>query len=146
MAGKFKEIVGTLVLDRAKAIVNSDRQSEYGDPVENKVRQALVASATLGRSISPEEIVLIELSQKQVRAGRGTKLDTTIDLAGYAEILQRVREAMADGTVQRIVEHLLGGWVQFEQRNPAVLRKDAAIDTDNSPAKDPPPTRQHSYL
>lgn len=134
----------TKVLDRAKAIVNSDRQSEYGDPVENKVRQALIASATLGRSINPEEIVLIDLAQKQVRAGRGDKPDTTIDLAGYAEILQRTRDAMKDGTVQRIVEQLLP-WVQFEQRNPAVLRKDAALNTPED-ARHIPPTRQHSFL
>lgn len=136
----------TVVLDRAKAIVDSDRQSEYGDPVENKVRQALIASATLGRSISPEEIVLIELAQKQVRAGRGDKLDTTIDLAGYAEILQRVRDAMKDGAIQRIAESLLP-WVQFEQRNPAVLRKDAPVNTrPDDPHWLRRQTREHSIL
>lgn len=100
----------TLILEKAERIVNSDREAEYGDPVENKVRQALIASATVGRSISPEEIVLVDLSQKMVRAGRGHKEDTTIDLAGYAEILERVRLSLRSGRAHEILQDLVGSW------------------------------------
>lgn len=94
------------VLDTAKQMVDGDRQDEYGDPVENYVRQSLVL-AGMGITLTPEQIVKVQMAQKYVRAGRGHKLDTTVDIAGYAEILQRVREATASGAIDLIVNDLL---------------------------------------
>lgn len=94
------------VLEKAIKIVNSERQAEYGDPVENRVRAALVA-AGMGRILSPRDIVLSELSTKIVRVGRGTKEDTKIDIAGYAEILDRIDNAERNGLLKEIAIKLL---------------------------------------
>jgi hypothetical protein len=94
------------VLDKAIQIVNSERQAEYGDPVENRVRASLVA-AGMGRLLTPRDVVLAELSTKIVRVGRGTKEDTKIDIAGYAEILDRIDRADADGDLKMIAQTLL---------------------------------------
>lgn len=101
------------ILDDAREIVNGSRQTEYNDPVENHVREAIVATVTLGKPMTPAEIVKIMHGKKLVRSGRGYKHDNVVDKAGYAEIEDRVERAMKDGTVQKIVEKLLGGWVEF---------------------------------
>jgi hypothetical protein len=134
----------TRILETAANIVDTARQSEYGNPVENKVRQAIVASVTLGKPITPEEIVLIELCQKQVRAGRGQKEDTTIDLAGYAEILQRVRDAMNNGTAQIMARSLLPWAFPVGQEYPErrFAGRDIQHPTDNGElSRGPQPAR-----
>jgi hypothetical protein len=103
---EFSHTKRASVLERAIEIVNSERQAEYGDPVENRVRAALV-SAGMGRSLSPRDIVLSELSTKIVRVGRGNKEDTKVDLAGYAEILDRIDRAEASGELKKIAQTLL---------------------------------------
>lgn len=104
------------ILDEAKEIVDTSRQAEYNDPVENAVREALVMSATLGVPFTPKMMVLAMHTKKLVRSGRGHKHDNVVDKAGYAEIEARVEQAMKDGTVQKIVEKILGGWVKFDRR------------------------------
>lgn len=108
------------ILDAAARVVNKDRQGEYDDPVENHVREAIIATATLNKSIDPAEFVKIMHCKKLARSGRGYKLDNVLDKAGYAEIENRVEKAMKDGTVQKIVEKVLGGWVKFLKPKPAL--------------------------
>jgi hypothetical protein len=103
------------ILTKAAQTVDSNRQDEYGDPVENWVATALIATIAQRKSITPEDVVQTMCGAKMVRAGRSHKEDTNIDQAGYAEIRERVQKAFADGTVQKIVEKLLGGWVKFDQ-------------------------------
>lgn len=101
------------ILDKAKETVDSDRQSQYGDPVRNAVRQAIVASAMEGRPFSPVECNSINFAQKVVRMGIHSKEDTMVDVAGYTEIRARLIKAQLEGEVQEIVEDLLYGWVDF---------------------------------
>jgi hypothetical protein len=124
------------ILDEATRIVNSDRQAEYSDPVENHVREAIIATVTLGKPITPPDVVKIMHAKKLARSGRGYKRDNVVDKAGYAEIEDRVEKAFADGTVQKIVEKLLGGWVKFNPE-PYVIASGmlSVIDKYNYPLK-----------
>jgi hypothetical protein len=111
-------------LTKAAATVDSNRQEEYGDPVENWVATAIIATVSQRKCITPEDVIQVMCGAKMVRAGRSHKEDTNIDQAGYAEIRERVQKAFADGTVQKIVEKLLGGWVKF---TPPAVPSNAAI-------------------
>lgn len=101
------------ILDQADKAVNSTRQAEYGDPLENAVREALVATATTGKPITPVDVVQVMHAKKMVRSGKGHHEDSNVDQAGYSEIRDRVQAAWADGTVQKLVRKILGGWVTF---------------------------------
>lgn len=78
------------IIDKAKTIVDNDRQSQYGDPVENAELQAQVASIIIGRPISALDCNGVNLAQKIVRMGRSNKEDTRVDVVGYTEIRDRL--------------------------------------------------------
>lgn len=110
----------TNILDSATRTVNSDRQAEYGDPVENRVREAIIATVVQGKAITPNDVVQVFSAQKMVRSGKGKNHeDSNVDQAGYAEIRDRVQKATDSGEVQNIVRRLLGGWVRFNTENAA---------------------------
>lgn len=98
------------VIQSADAIVNSERQAEYGDPVENAVAEAIIA-ATMGLIVSPSDIARTMIAVKTRRTALNDKRDTRIDLIGYTEILDRVIQAEANGETKKIaatmLEHLL---------------------------------------
>lgn len=101
------------ILKGASHAVNSDRQGEYGDPVENAVKQAIIVCAMTGLPLSPLDCNSVNFAQKIVRMGIHSKEDTLVDVAGYTEIRARIIEAFQAGTVQDIVEEILGSWVYF---------------------------------
>lgn len=105
------------VLNKADAAVNNDRQAEYGDPVENAVREALVATIVARKPITPNDTVQVMSAKKMVRSGTGKNHeDSNVDQAGYADIRDRVQKATDSGEIQQIVRDILGGlqgWVRF---------------------------------
>lgn len=78
--------------DECDRLVNSDRQDDYGDPVENLERISQVVSAVLDRGITPKEVALFFMCVKMVREGQKHKRDNLLDIACYAEILDRWKE------------------------------------------------------
>jgi hypothetical protein len=99
------------ILAEADSTVNSTRQDEYGDPVENAVREAIVATVTRGKLITPSDVTGVKLAFKLVRSGRGHKRDTNVDIAGYAEINERVQSAEQYGDTKTIARRLLQGLI-----------------------------------
>ena len=99
------------ILKEADRTVNATRQDEYGDPVENAVREAIVATASRGKLITPSDVTGVKLAFKLVRSGRGYKRDTNVDIAGYAEINQRVQEAEESGDTKIIARNILHGLI-----------------------------------
>ncbi|MFZ9272071.1 MAG: DUF6378 domain-containing protein [Ilumatobacteraceae bacterium] len=79
----------TTFFSECERLVNSNRQDDYGDPVENLERIASVVSSVLNKDISPREITLIMIAIKLCREGSGHKRDNLLDMACYAEILDR---------------------------------------------------------
>jgi hypothetical protein len=81
------------ILSEAERIVNGDRQADYSDPVANFKRIAEIASAIMAKDITAEECCIVMIAVKLARENYKHKRDNLVDLAGYAEILNRIKES-----------------------------------------------------
>ncbi len=80
------------VLSEAERIVNGDRQADYSDPVENFKHIAEIASAISKEELSPTTCAIVMIAVKLAREDYKHKRDNLVDLAGYVEILNRIKE------------------------------------------------------
>ena len=75
------------VLDEAKAVINGERQNQYGNPEDSFHLIAAFWSAYLGIAVLPrqaaEMMVLLKIARQ--RTGRG-KRDNFVDMCGFAAI------------------------------------------------------------
>lgn len=81
------------ILQEADRIVNGDRQADYSDPVENFKHIAAIASAILKKNLAPTDCAIVMIAVKLARESYRHKRDNLVDLAGYTEILHRIKEA-----------------------------------------------------
>ena len=81
------------ILSEAERIVNGDRQADYSDPVANFSRIASIASAIMAKDITAEECCIVMIAVKLARENYKHKRDNLVDLAGYVEILNRIKES-----------------------------------------------------
>jgi hypothetical protein len=81
------------ILSEAERIVNGDRQADYSDPVENFKRIAEIASAISKKELSPTTCAIVMIAVKLARESYKHKRDNLVDLAGYVEILHRIKES-----------------------------------------------------
>lgn len=81
------------ILQEADRIVNGDRQVDYSDPVENFKHIAAIASAIRKKELVPEDCAVVLMAVKLARETYKHKRDNLVDLAGYTEILHRIKEA-----------------------------------------------------
>ena len=81
------------ILQEADRIVNGDRQADYSDPVENFNHIAAIASVILNKELTPEDCAVVLMAVKLARENFKHKRDNLVDLAGYTEILHRIKEA-----------------------------------------------------
>lgn len=95
--------VGETTLQEAQRLVHGDRASCYGHPLDNHSCTAAMADAYLLRKHGPargpldaEDIAVVNILQKISREANGAgKRDTVVDIAGYAENLQMIRDERA---------------------------------------------------
>ena len=81
---------GEAMLGHAATIV-ADRRQVYGDPAVSMAAVAKRWSITLGRTITPAEVVLCLIDLKLARLVLDPKhQDSILDIAGYAAVLQEV--------------------------------------------------------
>ena len=80
------------ILQEAERIVNGERQADYSDPVKNFEHIARIASAILNKEITPEECCIVMIAVKHAREQYKHKRDNLVDLAGYVEILHRIKD------------------------------------------------------
>ena len=80
------------ILSEAERIVNGDRQADYSDPVANFKHIADIASAIMAKDITAEECCIVMIAVKLARENHKHKRDNLVDLAGYVEILNRIKE------------------------------------------------------
>ncbi len=83
------------VLEEANKLVHGDRQADYGHPLEDFSRTAMMWSAILGHPVSPVQVGLCMCAIKISRQCNKPKTDNLVDLAGYAETVQMVLEEKA---------------------------------------------------
>jgi len=81
------------ILQEADRIVNGDRQADYSDPVENFKHIAAIASVILNKELTAEDCAVVLMSVKLARENFKHKRDNLVDLAGYTEILNRIKDA-----------------------------------------------------
>jgi Domain of unknown function (DUF6378) len=81
---------GPALLEHAAALVNG-RRREYGEPTDLFEHVAARWSLTLGSKVSPAQVVLCLIDLKVARLVRDPKrLDSIVDVAGYAAVLREV--------------------------------------------------------
>ena len=80
------------ILSEAEEIVNGSRHSDYGDAKESFRRVATIASVMTGKELSPEDCCAVLMAVKLVRESFAHKRDNLVDLCGYAELMNRLKE------------------------------------------------------
>jgi hypothetical protein len=80
------------ICDEAKGLVYGPREEAYAHPADDFGRTAAMWSAILGHYVSPETVGLCMIAVKLSRECHKHKRDNLVDIAGYAETVQRVHE------------------------------------------------------
>ena len=79
------------ILNIAESLVYGDRNADYGHPADDYERTAKLFSAILGVEVTKQKAILCMIAVKLSRlVNDHTKRDSVIDIAGYAECLDRV--------------------------------------------------------
>jgi hypothetical protein len=71
------------ILIEAHALVNAERQDDYGPPGESFARIAALWSAYLGHNVTGKDVALCMALLKFSREAHSHKRDNLIDAAGY---------------------------------------------------------------
>ena len=82
----------TSILSEAEEIVNGSRHSDYGDAKESFSRIATIASVMTGKELAPEDCCAVLMAVKLVRESFKHKRDNLVDLCGYTELMNRLKE------------------------------------------------------
>lgn len=101
------------ILDEAKQITSSQRPEDYGHPLDDFTRAAQMISGLMGWPVKPEEVPLIMICIKMSRQKNKHKNDNLVDIAGYAETIDKVwgERAKRDHTTTTFgpLDPMLGG-------------------------------------
>ena len=71
------------ILQEAHALINGERQSDYGKPLESFRRTAAMWSAYLGHEVSAKDVTICLALLKLAREAKQHKKDNLLDCAGY---------------------------------------------------------------
>jgi len=77
--------------EKSAALVNGERQADYGDPCDTWKRIAKVFSGILGIEVTPAQAALCMVGVKVVRESKGHKEDNLVDSLGYLRIAGRLQ-------------------------------------------------------
>ena len=82
---------GETMLRQAARVVGQRRRA-YGDPAGSMAAVAARWSVTLGRPVTPAQVVLCLIDLKLARLGHDpAHAELDLDVAGYAAVLEEVR-------------------------------------------------------
>lgn len=79
--------------DRGRALVDGERQEQYGEPVTHITNVARAWSGVLGFTITPKQVALCMAVLKLVRENYRHDPDNLDDAHGYLEIAARIDAA-----------------------------------------------------
>lgn len=98
-------------MDEAKRLAYGDRNHDYGTPAENHGRTAALWSEYLGIRLTARDVCAFNILQKLSRERHRAKRDNLIDVAGYADNMDRCPEdtsprdvAPLEGTMGELAE------------------------------------------
>lgn len=83
------------ILEEANRLVHGDRQADYGHPLDDFSKTALMWQAILGVPVTAEQVGLCMIAVKISRLCNRPKRDSVVDIAGYAATVQMVTEERA---------------------------------------------------
>ena len=73
----------TKILSEAEALINGNREQDYGNPQESFGCIGKMWSAYLGREVSPADVCNMMVLLKVARLRNGPHRDSNVDGAGY---------------------------------------------------------------
>ncbi len=77
----------TNFLNKVGAVINGQREDDYGIPENNLKKIAVMWGAYLGRHVSPADVAVMMVLLKAARLANNTHhADSWVDIAGYAAI------------------------------------------------------------
>lgn len=86
------------ICEEANRLTHGDRQSQYGHPLDDFSRTAELWTTLLkdrllpGTAILSDDVARLMIALKLSRDVNKAKRDTVVDIAGYAQTLQMVRD------------------------------------------------------
>lgn len=80
------------ILEEALRLTRGDRNDDYGHPLEECERIAKFWSIVLGVTVKAEQVPLCMIGLKISREMHRPKRDNRTDIAGYADVLERICE------------------------------------------------------
>jgi hypothetical protein len=92
-ATTFEPLHETAVQE-AQRICYGDRGDDYGHPLEECERMARLWGPILGTHVTPSQVCLCLIQMKVSREINKPKRDNRVDIAGYAECLNRIHEKL----------------------------------------------------
>jgi len=78
------------ILAEADRLVHLDRERQYGHPAVHHTRTSMLWSAYLGVSMQPWDVSMMMVLDKVARQRHCPKRDNLVDIAGYANVADRV--------------------------------------------------------
>ncbi len=87
------------VLTKAVEIINGERDSDYGDALDNHQRIANLWNVYLEgkNSVTPEDVAIMMILLKVARLINTHTTDSFVDIAGYSAIAEEIREENRNG-------------------------------------------------
>lgn len=79
----------------AEALVHGPRNADYGHPLDDFTKTALIWSAILGIEVTPEEVALCMVGVKLSREVNKPKRDNLVDAHGYLMTYRMVKDEKA---------------------------------------------------
>ena len=95
VVGEIEELLkreGT-VLHEAIRLTSGPRQADYGHPIDDHTRTAVMWSAILGAEVTAEQVCLCMVALKISRQCNQSKKDNLIDGCGYLRNVEMIEEA-----------------------------------------------------
>lgn len=80
------------ILTEAQKLVHGARNADYGHPLDDFTRTAAMWSAILGAHITAKQVGLCMIAVKLSRECNKSKRDNLVDLAGYAETVEWLKD------------------------------------------------------
>lgn len=96
------ELLDETICQEADRLVSTDRQADYGHPLDNFTQTAALWSAIIGHEVTAEQVGLCMIAVKISRATNAIKRDTLVDIAGYAKTIDLVVQERARREVDAV--------------------------------------------
>ena len=96
------EVKTKLVVEEALELITGERQAQYSHPVDNLSDIAEAWSVYLRRRLHTKfdvlatDVAALMILLKVIRQARGYNRDSTVDICGYAELMEVFNEAHAE--------------------------------------------------